>query len=235
MNGTANNVCPFPVAKSSGCCLKVVVKLKFYQDFKACWSFCSEIKLLNESKYSISWVRCAFSNESVWQHSSVGWSSWKGEMSPCPKDWVGSWCPCPKDWALDNQHLENALQPLHIAQGGQRKSIRKKNENRPLPIILHKSWTQMHKLKVYMAQAIEGWVVQGPALRINQAHEHHTLRLTNGTILWQEPYKHLMCPHPGNKYHWYPEVYRASPFLVIKNLPRTGRLKRRERKLSFSL
>ena len=36
MNGTANNVCPFPVAKSSGCCLKVVVKLKFYQDFKAC-------------------------------------------------------------------------------------------------------------------------------------------------------------------------------------------------------
>ena len=59
----------------------------------------------------------------------------------------------------------------------------------------------MHKLKVCMAQAIEGWVVQGPALRINQAHEHHTLRLTNGTILWQEPYKHLMCPHPGNKYH----------------------------------
>ena len=52
----------------------------------------------------------------------------------------------------------------------------------------------MHKLKVCMAQAIEGWVVRGPALRINQAHEHHTLRLTNGTILWQEPYKDLMCP-----------------------------------------
>ena len=32
------------------------------QDFKACWSFCFELKVLNESKYSMSWVRCAFGN-----------------------------------------------------------------------------------------------------------------------------------------------------------------------------
>ena len=37
-------------------------KLKFDQDFKACWSFCLELKVLNESKYSMSWVRCAFGN-----------------------------------------------------------------------------------------------------------------------------------------------------------------------------
>ena len=49
--------------------------------------------------------------------------------------------------------------------------------------------------------SIDGLHVE--TLEINQAHEHHTLRLTNGTILWQEPYKDLMCPHPGNKYHWY--------------------------------
>ena len=29
---------------------------------KVCGSFCSEIKLLNESKYSMPWVRCAFNN-----------------------------------------------------------------------------------------------------------------------------------------------------------------------------
>ena len=37
-------------------------KLKFGQDFKFCWSFCFELKLLNESKYSMPWVRCAVGN-----------------------------------------------------------------------------------------------------------------------------------------------------------------------------
>ena len=37
-------------------------KLKFDQDFKAWWSFCFELKVLNESKYSMPWVRCAFGN-----------------------------------------------------------------------------------------------------------------------------------------------------------------------------
>ena len=37
-------------------------KLKFDQDFKVCWSFCFEPKVLNESKYSMPWVRCALSN-----------------------------------------------------------------------------------------------------------------------------------------------------------------------------
>ena len=37
-------------------------KVMLDQDFKACWSFYFEIKLLNESKYSMSWVRCAFGN-----------------------------------------------------------------------------------------------------------------------------------------------------------------------------
>ena len=34
----------------------------FDQDFKACRSFCFELKMLNESKYTTSWVRCALSN-----------------------------------------------------------------------------------------------------------------------------------------------------------------------------
>ena len=37
-------------------------KLKFDQDFKACWSFCFELKVLNESKYSMSWVCSALGN-----------------------------------------------------------------------------------------------------------------------------------------------------------------------------
>ena len=37
-------------------------KLKFDQDFKACWSLCFEREVLNDSKYSIPWVCCAFYN-----------------------------------------------------------------------------------------------------------------------------------------------------------------------------
>ena len=37
-------------------------KLKFDQDFNACWSFCFELKVLNESKYSMPWVCCVFGN-----------------------------------------------------------------------------------------------------------------------------------------------------------------------------
>ena len=33
-------------------------KLKFDQDFKACWSFCFELKVLNESKFSMPWPLC---------------------------------------------------------------------------------------------------------------------------------------------------------------------------------
>ena len=34
-------------------------KLKFDQDSKAFWSFLFELKMLNESKFSLPWVRCA--------------------------------------------------------------------------------------------------------------------------------------------------------------------------------
>ena len=37
-------------------------KLKFDQDFIVCWSFCFELKVLNELKYSMPWVCCALSN-----------------------------------------------------------------------------------------------------------------------------------------------------------------------------
>ena len=37
--------------------LPIKTKLKFAQDFKACWSFCFEIMLLDESDYSMPWVR----------------------------------------------------------------------------------------------------------------------------------------------------------------------------------
>ena len=39
-------------------------KLEFDQDSKACWSFCSELKVLNESKFLIPWIRCSFNNVS---------------------------------------------------------------------------------------------------------------------------------------------------------------------------
>ena len=37
-------------------------KQKFDQDFKACWSFCFELKVLNESKFSMPWPLC------LWQY-----------------------------------------------------------------------------------------------------------------------------------------------------------------------
>ena len=37
-------------------------KLKFGQDCKACWSFWLWLKVLNELKYSMHWVCCAFGN-----------------------------------------------------------------------------------------------------------------------------------------------------------------------------
>ena len=39
-------------------------KLEFDQDSKACWSFCSELKVLNGSKFLIPWIRCSFNNVS---------------------------------------------------------------------------------------------------------------------------------------------------------------------------
>ena len=43
-------------------------KLKFDQDFNACWSLCFELKVLNESKYSMPWLRCSFANALFFQH-----------------------------------------------------------------------------------------------------------------------------------------------------------------------
>ena len=40
------------------------ISLSCYMDFKACWSICFELKLLNESKFSMPWVLCAFGNVS---------------------------------------------------------------------------------------------------------------------------------------------------------------------------
>ena len=46
-------------------------KLKFNQDSKACWSFCFELKALNESKFSMHWVHCAFGNTLI--HKDQSW------------------------------------------------------------------------------------------------------------------------------------------------------------------
>ena len=54
-------------------------KLKFDQDFKACWSFCFEQKVLNESKNSKPWVRCAFGNVFFYL---------KMKMMQCLSDWA---------------------------------------------------------------------------------------------------------------------------------------------------
>ena len=67
-------------------------RLKFDQDFKACWSFCFEIKLLNESKYSLPWVRCAFGNVcNVWPAAVFpicSWMfSWMSDLWVCAVDW----------------------------------------------------------------------------------------------------------------------------------------------------
>ena len=44
------------------CPLPNKTKLKFDQDFKVCWSFCFELKVLGKAKYSMPWVSCAFGN-----------------------------------------------------------------------------------------------------------------------------------------------------------------------------
>ena len=36
------------------------------EDFKSCWSFCFELKLLSGSKYSMPQVLCAFGNVYIW-------------------------------------------------------------------------------------------------------------------------------------------------------------------------
>ena len=53
-------------------------RLKFDKDFKACWSFCFEQKLLNQSKYSMLWVRCAFGNVLLFKGSwlLLCWLGW---------------------------------------------------------------------------------------------------------------------------------------------------------------
>ena len=66
--------CYMDLYKLSHWCVKVVLciprplpnktKLKLDNNFKACWcwSFCFELKVLNESKYSMPWICCAFFN-----------------------------------------------------------------------------------------------------------------------------------------------------------------------------
>ena len=51
-------------------------RLKFDQDFKACWRFCFEPEVLMESKHSMPWVRCAFGNVCYRPLSSKGWCKW---------------------------------------------------------------------------------------------------------------------------------------------------------------
>ena len=42
--------------------LTTQTKLKFDHDFKACWSYCFELKVLIESKHAMPWVICGFGN-----------------------------------------------------------------------------------------------------------------------------------------------------------------------------
>ena len=54
----------WPQVLSFACLVRhfFLFKLKFDHEFKAHWSFCSDLKVLIESKYSMPWVRCAFGN-----------------------------------------------------------------------------------------------------------------------------------------------------------------------------
>ena len=52
----------FKVVLCISCQLSNKIKLKFDHNFNACLSFCFELKVLNESKYSMPWVCCAFGN-----------------------------------------------------------------------------------------------------------------------------------------------------------------------------
>ena len=45
------------------------------EDFKSCWSFCFELKLLSGSKYSMPWVLCAFGNVYIWNIELIPLSS----------------------------------------------------------------------------------------------------------------------------------------------------------------
>ena len=41
-------------------------KLKVDQEFRACWSFCFQLKALSQSSHCLPWVRCAFGNIFIW-------------------------------------------------------------------------------------------------------------------------------------------------------------------------
>ena len=41
-------------------------KLRFDQDFRACWSFCFQLKALSQSSHCLPWARCAFGNIFIW-------------------------------------------------------------------------------------------------------------------------------------------------------------------------
>ena len=41
-------------------------KLRFDQDFRACWSFCFQLKALSQSSHCLPWVCCAFGNIFIW-------------------------------------------------------------------------------------------------------------------------------------------------------------------------
>ena len=56
-------------------------KLKFDREFKACWSFCFELKVLNESKYSMHWVCCAFVFRFTESYNKYRLRTWTGFVS----------------------------------------------------------------------------------------------------------------------------------------------------------
>ena len=65
-------------------------KLRFYQDSKAWFSFCFvKLKVLNESKFPMPWVRCAFGNVSFcrtiffWFHALINTSVALASLGIC--------------------------------------------------------------------------------------------------------------------------------------------------------
>ena len=77
-------------------------KLKFDKYLKVCWSFCFELKVLNESKYLMPWVHCASGNVfKFFLHSAhQRFSNQMGHFLRCLK---GFWkiCKC-RDFKVES-------------------------------------------------------------------------------------------------------------------------------------
>ena len=123
-------------------------KLRFDQDFKACWSFCFELKVLkNESKCSMTWFRCAFGNafkKDPFQ-LNLNWTPWKIRIHHYKviskyEEKLPTWNPIGERWVS-----------LRVGVGDRRQLALRHLLPQPLLVL------DRHQPVDHLCQAVAGW------------------------------------------------------------------------------